>query len=137
MYLRCSIPRVVHGLSLSKNPPAVFSLAGFTPATPVTISAGLDAIQFAFDNGDDWANESGGAMLLYSSRPQNRSKRFFRGPYRLAGKVLGSGVFPPASPATVTSPFPLAVGQRVFYRVIVSRLDNRLSNSQVLTGVAV
>ena len=66
-------------------------------------------------------------MIVYSSRPQNQSINFFKGPYQLAGTVDGDDTTAPTSPQEITSPFPLTDGQHLFVQIRVHRIDGRLS----------
>jgi len=81
----------------------------------------------AFTNTDAWANEVGGNMLFWFSRPQNATKTFFNGPYRFAGRIIGAAV-PPTSPQTIVMPFAAGpTGSKVFTKVVVIRADGRPS----------
>ena len=52
---------------------------------------------------------------------------FFKGPYQFAARINGDGTTPPTSPAVIASPFPFSAGQRVFTRIVVVRVDGRVS----------
>lgn len=77
-----------------------------------------------FDNTREWATAVGGALLIYIGRPQNNSRNFFRGPWRLAGAILGS-VLAPTSPATLTAintvSYGIGVGQKLFAAAVAIR----------------
>lgn len=127
MYVRSNVPRLQSGMDRIDDGPLVYSLPTFTNPT-FTIDSGAGEMDVAFNVGDDWATEDGGAMLVYTSRPQSPSINFFKGPYRFAGAIDGAAI-PPTSPATLTLPFPIAVGQQAFVRVTVTRADGRLSST--------
>jgi hypothetical protein len=105
------------------TPPTNFTRAEFTPPT-FGFDATADEIDVGFTNTDDWATAVGGAMLIYCSRPTNATVNFFKGPYRLAGAILGA-VTPPTSPAAITLPFAVVAGQKVFAQARVVTLDGR------------
>lgn len=134
-YVRSNVPRIQAGLPIVDDAPTVFDLGSFSMPGPLTATAPT-GLSLPFTNADDWANEDDAAMLIYVSRPQNPSVNFFKGPYRLAGSILGDGTTPPASPAVLVAPFPLNAGQKVFLQGRVTRADGRLSTPFQLDDIA-
>lgn len=135
MYVRANVVRrQATGLARTDIAPTIFDLGEFDPIQGIGMGVPSN-IGFTFDNTDAWANETGSAMLVFASRPQNASIEFFRGPYQLAGQVDGDDTVAPTSPAAITNPFLMAVGQKVFLRVRVTRLDGRLSNEQFVSAI--
>lgn len=126
MYVRSNSPRLQAGLDRVDTAPVIFDLGSFTPVT-TSASAATDLVGVTFDDTDEWANEDGGAMLLYTARPQNPTINFFKGPYQFTAAILGDAVTPPASPGGGVSPFSFTEGQKIFTRVQVVRADARLS----------
>lgn len=126
MYLRGNTPRLNAGLSRVDDAPTLFNLGGFTEPS-VAFDATDDEIDVTFTNSDDWANESGSAMLVYVSRPQSVATQYFKGPYRLAGIIEGDDTTPPTSPAEISLPFAATVGQKLFAKLAVTRADGRRS----------
>ena len=126
MYVRSNVPRLQAGLARVDTAPLVYNLGSFTEPT-ATIDTANDEIDVAFTNTDEWAGETGSAMLIYASRPQNLSINFFKGPYRFAGLIPGDDTTPPTSPSPEPLPFDVGAGQRIFWRARVTRLDGRLS----------
>ena len=137
MYVRSNVPRGVAALPLVDDAPSIFTLGSFTLIdTPTATDAG-DLIGFVFDNTDEWANEDESAMLLFVGRPKNPGQNFFKGPFLFAGMVEGDAITPPTSPASIASLRPFEVGQKMFFRVQVTRADGRYSNSTTLSAIAV
>lgn len=126
MYVRSNVPILQAGFPRRDDAPAIFDLGDFTAPTITAIFATQDVF-LAFTITDAWVNETGAAMMLFLSRPQNESINFFKGPYRFAGSVAGDLAIPPTSPATIPSQFTIAVGQKLFGRAQVFRIDGRLS----------
>ena len=137
MYCRSNIPRLQAGEPRVDPAPTIFDLGGFTGPGIISVTAATDTISLAFADTDLWANEDDSAMFIFTSRGQNASINFFKGPYRLAAVIQGDSITPPSSPADVVSPFALAVGQRSFIRVNVSRADGRLASDFRVFGTAV
>lgn len=137
MYIRGNIARSQAGLPIADDAPIVFTVGGFTPLTAPTAADASDLVGFAYDNTDDWANEDDASLLVYVGRPQNPGINYFNGPYRFAGQVDGDAITPPTSPASITSPFVLAAGQRAFWRCRVTRADGRYSAHQNMTAIVV
>lgn len=127
-YVRSNVPRLLGALSRVDDGPIVFNLGlssnpNFSNATQATQTIDVNFLVSGLT--DPWANVVGGAMLVFTSRPQNPSVNFFKGPYRFASAILGDPV-PPTSPVSVNAQFPFIVGQRVFLRTIVTQADGRL-----------
>lgn len=127
MFLRGNVVRLQQGLALADDGPPNYNLGEFTAPT-FTIDTANQEIDVAFTNGDDWANEDGSSMIVSVSRPQSAGTKFFKGPYRIAGKIDGDSVTPPTSPASIALPFPVVATDRVYVKVVVSREDGRLSS---------
>jgi hypothetical protein len=136
MLVRGNTPRMQAGFAQVLDGPTTFGLPTFTPVT-ATVTASSSHLSLTFTAGDDWANEDGGYMLTYVSRPQSPGISFFKGPYQLTGAVAGNSVTPPTSPAVQTIPFPVVTGNHVWVRVQVARADGRLSSDQVLALTAI
>lgn len=125
-YVRSNVPRIQQGLTRIDDAPTIFNLGGFT-APGFTFNAAASSLGVIFDVGDGWVDDDDAAMLVYTARQQNPTIVFFKGPYRLAGGILGDLALPPTSPADIVTPFPAAVGNQVFVRVRVTQADGRLS----------
>ena len=125
-YIRCAVARKMLGLTALDDAPTAFDLGWFS-AVSIVVSAATQTASLTFEPTDEWASEVGGAMGVYLSRAVSPAIDFFKGPYRYAGKVVGATPTPPTSPASIPMPFPVNVGQQVFAKVSVTRLDGRLS----------
>lgn len=129
MYIRSNVPRLQAGLARVDDGPTTYNLGDVTNPSVTDADAGAGDSDVTFNESDDWVGEDGAAMLWLISRGQNASINYFKGPYRFAGTIDGDSTTPPTSPATLTLPFPVAAGQRVFYAARVTRADGRLSSS--------
>lgn len=125
-YVRSNVARLQAGLSIVDAGPTVYGLPTLS-ALDATVDASDGEADIVFTNTDDWATEVGGALAVAISRPQNVSINYFNGPYRFAGSVLGA-VIAPTSPATLTLPFPVSLGQKVFIQARSMLADGRLSS---------
>lgn len=126
MYTRGNVARLQAGFARVDDAPTVYNLGDFTDPT-VGFDATADEIDVTFTDTDDWANEDDAAMLVWASRPQNRTINFFKGPYQFAGSIDGDSVTPPTSPAAISAPFVAAAGQKIFVIIKVVRADGRVS----------
>lgn len=129
MYLRSNTPRMNLGLPVVDDAPPTFDLGYVGPLGPFVASAASQDVTVGFTDTDNWVDEDDSALLIYISRPQNPSINYFKGPYRYAGQVDGDSTTPPTTPATITLPFPVTVGQKIFLKMNVSRADGRLSQT--------
>jgi len=127
-YLKCNVPRVQAGVAVIDPGPTLYELATLTPPVPTIVAAGTTA-SVAFTNADAWANEVGGYLLMYASRPQNGTVNFFAGPYRYVNKIAGAGT-PPTSPNVPTLPFVIGpAASKMAFRFVAVRADGRPSAS--------
>ncbi len=132
MYLRSNSARTQAGLSRLDDGPTLFAMDSFTPVS-ITPNAGPQELEVFFDNTDDWANEVGGAMLVYSSRQVSPTINYFKGPYRFADLIAGAVIPPePAVEGIIASPFALTDGNSIFARVFTVRADGRISPVQLI-----
>jgi len=107
--------------------PTEFNLGEYTAPTIASVTA-PSTMSLGFEATDAWCDETGSNMLIYASRPQGPAINFFKGPYRFCGMVEGDDSSAPTSPASITLPFVVAAGQKVFIKASVARVDGRLSS---------
>jgi hypothetical protein len=137
-YVRSNVPRLLTAeaaLARVDDAPVTFNLGEYETPTIDAITAADDDFDLAFNAADAWATAVGGGLIVYASRPQSPTIKYFGGPYRFAGVVLGA-VVPPASPAAISCPFPVAVGNQLFIRGQATFADGRLSAPFRLAGLA-
>jgi len=128
MFVRCNSFRLGAGLAIVDDGPTTFTLGEYTVPTLSTLDSGAQTFLVLFDTGDDWVGEDGAMMRLFTSRAQNASVNYFKGPYRAADAIAGDSGTPPTSPFTSGVAFPFVAGQRVFVRLNVTRADGRLGS---------
>ena len=128
-YVRSNVSRIQANLDRVDDGPGVFNIGSFSPVEIRNFSEATQLGEIAFRSAlpdDAWANEVGGFLWVFISRPQNPSINFFRGPYRLVAVVVGDPV-PPVSPILINAPFPFIAGAKIFGRVITGLADGRLA----------
>jgi hypothetical protein len=127
-YLRSNTAILAAGGSEVDAGPTTYTLPGSDPTFAAAISEATQQISVTFDNTLDWANETGGYMLISMSLPRSGSRTYIGGPYRDADAIDGNSSTPPTSPATITVPFAVAAGQKVEVRARIIRADGRVSS---------
>lgn len=127
MYIRSNVPRLQVGLARVDDGPTIFNLGDFSNPTFDTFVAAVETFNVNFTVADTWVSEDGAAMLISSSRSTNPTINFFKGPYRTVAPILGDSGAPPASPVVTLAAFDIAVGNRTFIQIRVSRADGRLT----------
>lgn len=135
-YIACNVSRYQAGLAYVHTAPTDFTMAQLTQPVITSATAATETFAFTFLNTDEWATAVGGALLLYTARPQNSSCESYKGPYRYAGKVAGA-VSPPSSPGSIVAAFPFEVGQRIHTCFRAVNADGRISPSFRLSALGV
>jgi len=129
-----TISKLSTAIAQVNDAPTLYNRGDFT--TPSFTAVELDTLDITFNNGDDWANEDGAAMLIYMGRPQNASRNFFKGPLRLLAAIEGDSVTAPTSPVSVTyaecasRAYPLDGGTKIWIIAVVTRADGRYSSKR-------
>lgn len=125
-YVACNSLRLQASVAVVDAGPTTAGLPSLTLPVPTVVAAGTTA-SIAYTNTDAWATAAGGYLLVYASRGMNATINYFKGPYRFAGKVVGSGT-PPTSPAVITLPFVIGpTGSKMFFRFVALSADGRKS----------
>lgn len=138
-YVRSNTARLQAGVDRVDDGPTKFSLPPFGAPSYGGFSEAAQTGNVTYTTGsvtDPWANEVGGFMFIYVSRPQNAGINYFRGPYRFIVTLVGDPA-PPVVPAIIPTPFSFVAEQRLFFRVAVGEADGRYSVSAFNTTVAV
>lgn len=123
-YVACNSLRLQASVAIVDAAPTVYTMDTCSVCTPTATAP--SGMSLAYNNADAWANEVGGYLLAWASRPTMPTVNAFKGPYRYMGKVAGAGT-PPTSPATMTLPFVVAATQRVHIAYRSIRADGRIS----------
>lgn len=126
MFCRSAIAAQEMGLAFPDDAP-LYNLLTDTGALEFDADSVATDVDVTFDNTQEWATETGGALSIYASPGQNPTVNFYKGPYRYAGVILGDTTTPPTSPATIALPFGVNSGQRVFFQARAYTADGRLS----------
>lgn len=137
MFIRSNAARLQALLDRVDVAPTVFDLGTLSPVGAIIADASADTLSIAWSGLDDWSTEDDSALLVYQSRPQNGTKRFFKGPYQLANAIAGNNAVSPVPPTVFASLFPLEEGQRVFLKLNVTRADGRYTTPQLVDTVVV
>lgn len=107
-FVGANTPRAQAALKLSTSispvldAPVVYNRGDLTDSTAIVYSE-ASGLSLAYDNTDEWAINTGGALLIFQGQPRNASRKFFKGPWRLVGAVVGDTTTPPTSPFTATA----------------------------------
>ncbi len=126
-FIRSNSAYITAGGSLVTAGPTDLGLPPGDPAIAVTGSEATNLLSVAFDDGFDWVGEDDAFLAVYMGVPQNATRNFFGGPYRFAAAIAGDSSTPPTSPETMTAPFTLIEGQKVWCEARIIRADARSS----------
>lgn len=125
-YIRSNVPRLQSAMPRVDAAPAIFNRGEFTGPT-LAIDTVSDEVDVTFTDTDAWANEDDSALIVFGSAPKDPTINYFRGPYRALGLIEGDSITPPTSPAAIACGHVITAGQRLFFRVVATRADGRLS----------
>lgn len=128
MYLACNTLRLQAGLDPVDAGPATMQKADLPQDGLASVTLATQKINLAFDNTDAWANETGGALVMFQGQPINKWRWYIHCATRYLGCVLGDDDTPPTSPKTFDAAFAFQVNQRVpvYFRCL--RADGRISD---------
>lgn len=127
-YLRSNVAILQAGLTRVDDGPTIFTLADCDTGVIVTASEATQLLSVAFTDTLDLYDEDGAALLVSSGMGVNITINFYNSPFRFADAIEGDSMTPPTSPVTITSPFFIQEGEKVFIRCRIVRADARLSN---------
>ena len=136
MFIRCNTVQMQAGLGPVLAGPATNGMVMLTPpALSVLASTGVATV--VLGGSDPWASEDDAAMNLFASRPQSASVNFFKAPFRLLGTVLGDSTTAPTG-AVFADPFSssMSIGQKVFYKTVVTQAEGRISAHVATSAIA-
>lgn len=113
------------GESIVATAPTIFDLGTFTqPSLDNALST--PSVEIGFTNTDNWANDTGGFMCVYTGKAIGPGRAFYRGPWRYTGKVDGDAT-PPTSPFQAAPPWPWPVGTLIWVQIRFIQTDARMS----------
>ena len=124
-FIRSNTPRVTSAIARVDAAPVIFDLATAELELAVTASEATQDLTINGDAAALWIGEADAWQFYYMGIPQNASRTFFGGPYRLLTAVPGAG--PPPFPIVIAGSFGFAEGQRIWVRSRIARGDGRLS----------
>lgn len=127
-YIRTNAARMQGGLPRVDDASGVLALAQAESALGVTASAATQLLSVSFDDSKTWAQEDDAAQLVHMGIPQSPARKFFNGPWRFAGVILGDNLLPPTSPQDIVASFPFQEAQRIWVKTRICRADGRLSD---------
>jgi hypothetical protein len=132
-YIKANALQLLIGQAIIDTAPSVFAGAALTTPTVISATASTEVLSIGYTNTDQWAAEEFGALVVFTGRPQNASRQFFKGPYRFAGFIAGDSPAP-VSPDPITAAFPFDADQRVPVRFRAITADGRIS-ADVYTSI--
>lgn len=129
-YIRTNAALVAIGGTRVDDGPTDLGLPAGDPAFIVSnCSEATQKFDVAFDDGFDWAGEDDAYFAMQQGVPQNHTRNFFAGPWRVCAFLSGNTAVPLTSPQ-VSLPnigYPIIEGQKIWWRAAIIRADGRLS----------
>ncbi|MBA7716904.1 hypothetical protein ES703_125989 [subsurface metagenome] len=132
MFMRSNLALISSGSALVSAGPIDFSLPANDESATFEYTTGAKN-DLTFDDGAPWVSEDGAGMLIYAGMPQNNSRTFFNGPWRYFYRILGDSGAPPSTPSTgQVWPWIPGIGNKLWMKIRIHRVDGRLSNEFIL-----
>lgn len=129
-FLRSNIPHVQLGATPTADAPTIFDLGTFTAPT-IHEAKSAPSISIAFTDTDAWANTDGAYLAIYCGKAVGPGRKFYRGPWRLAG-AIGGATPPPATPALYAAQWPWSTDNICWVQCRIRQADGRLSLPVIL-----
>jgi len=126
-FSRSNACALYNDLAVVADGPVEMALPEQDETLEITASEATGLISISFDEDSAWVDEDDAYLICYASKAKAPTINYFKGPYQLAGTVAGNATTPLTSPQTVTAPFPLQEGNKVFCQFRILRADGRLS----------
>jgi len=127
MFVRSNLAVVGAGLTRIDAAPSTLSMPNSDPTFAVVATADDQKLAITFNNSEEWANESGGHLLVYGGQAQKSTRNFYGKTFRYADKIAGSSTTPPTTGTLISTPFGIAADQKVWVTARILRADGRLS----------
>ncbi|MBA7606359.1 hypothetical protein ES703_13507 [subsurface metagenome] len=139
-FIRSNAALLAANGSLVINGPPDIGLPPGDPGFLVTLDATAQKISVTFTDTFDWALETGAYLSVEMGMPQNPTRTYFGGPWRIAAGIPGVDTTGVSSPQLIDPPFTLTPGQKVWCRAKIIRKDARCStpftaDPALVTGV--
>jgi len=126
-FMRSNATRRQVGIPRVLDAPIILNLPGEDSAFAGVIDEATQQIAVTFDDTLPWVDQDDAGLAVYMSMPQGAGTTFIKGPWRLAGVILGDSVTAPTTPQNIAVPFPVGVGQVIAVRARITEEDGRLS----------
>ncbi len=137
MFRRCNATRLAAALGIVDDGPTTPGLVHLTQVNVLAVITN-PFIGWQIPNTDAWALETGGAMILQTSRFHSVGGTLRKRRLRQLAVILGSPGGPPAFLTSTVNAFRqfinlAQVGQPFFNRFVAVRADGRISSEQLLS----
>lgn len=136
-FIGANTARVQSGGSVVSAAPIIFntgeSVSGIlTINTETPFALGVDGANLSSVATFASPTDAIGALLVYIGRPQNNSRRFYKGPYQLAGSLPTAAAISDTPIdlviADLLSDYPVVVGENLPIKLVMTYQDGRTSN---------
>jgi len=128
-FVKSNIALVNGGKAIVATAPIVMELPGEDTSFAATVDAGTGLITLTFDDTKEWLDEDEAQLIIQMGLPRAPGVNFFGGPWRHVGTLDGDSVSAVTSPdSTLSVPYSVGDGQKVWIRAKIQRADGRLSD---------
>lgn len=130
-FLRCNSIYLRQTALVESTGPTTLALPEKDSTLSMTALVSDQSLHVTFNDSSPWRLIADSMMVVFMGTPQNITRNFFNGPWKLAGGI--SAVNP--SPKTIAAPFTLVLGQKVwaYARILTGPTDMRLSEPMTIS----
>lgn len=129
-FIRCNSIYLRQTALVEATGPTTLALPELDSTLSMTALVSDNSLHVTFNESSPWRSIPDSMMVVWCGTPQNATRNFFAGPWKLAGGI--SAINP--SPKTILAPYTLVLGQKVwaYARILTGPTDMRLSTPMVI-----
>lgn len=131
-FIRSNSVFVQSGKTIVEAGPTELALPEKDPTLAVAADEATGLLTMTIDDTLPWMDDVGAFMQVEMGQPQNPTRNFFAGPWQYAGKIDQAET----PTLTITAPFTIVNGQRIFIAARICRSDGRVSELMYANCIA-
>ena len=130
-FIRCNAIYLRQSGLVEATGPTTLALPEKDSTLSMTAMVSDQSLHVSFNESSPWRSITGSMMVVFAGQPQQVTRNFFNGPWKLAGGIAAAN----PTPKTIASPYTLTLGQKIwaYARILTGPADMRLSETMVIS----